>query len=765
VATTTATTTESKWTLDDKALLDSLRKILAAAEALDGAFESASDAADETADATDSLAKSLGAASKSASAFDKASAFAFKANQIKDFAKNALQGASALFEFAKGGAEAGAVAEQFERLGRLAPKLQDLKAATAGVVEETTLEGYARLANKAGLTADQMEGLAQKATVLAAESGRLGDTGEILNELLKGEAESLRNLGVHIDVASKEFEGMSETQKKLAIVQKLAAEGSQAQVDGLNAQQVAMAKAQTSIDDLVSDAQIMFAEFVTGSGAIELLQKVVTGLGSVLDFVAPVLMKVGEGFAFVLSEGGPVGLLFDGISAAVASAIDMLERVAMVLGIDTGKSVKFVARETRKELEDLAKEHRNAASAALEQSRALGILANTMGAKALDFDQIQTIVQLSESATGADTLAQSMLAAGGTFEGAKDKLVELEDALIRQKDEGELVGREYDRVEVLINETVGALDRMKKATKGATRSIKGQNDALKETASLAGVVGAFGEVVSDKLFDPTDAWALRNPGGMLARFLGTDKPSANDITAMADGFADLGIRISQSIYEPSDAWAASNPGGIIGSLLSGLQGEEGDPFQAFTDGAASFRDTFAEAASGLQEFDEVAALVAADIGVLTDAIIEITEAQKEGAKAGQLAAIGLAAAKQVTLGFIENTRARAIVSAAFEVAEGIASFANPPAAAAHFAAATAYGIAAAKAGGSASVGVGSSGGAAGSRRQVTNELDRRDLSNRAGGNVTIVNRGFGRSNDEDAQQLDQLTDRLSQLAA
>jgi hypothetical protein len=166
---------------------------------------------------------------------------------------------------------------------------------------------------------------------------------------------------VAIDLSAERFKGMTEVQKKLAIAQELAAEGSQAQVDAIDSADKAFAETQATMENLLSDLQVLFAEFLVGSGLLEHLIAIVKGLKTSFEFIAPVMKPILSVFSAIVETGGLMIPFFQAMEAAVKGAIHVLERLAQIMGLDVGRSVVDVTEKTVAKLRDLEATHYAAA--------------------------------------------------------------------------------------------------------------------------------------------------------------------------------------------------------------------------------------------------------------------------------------------------------------------------------------------------------------------------------------------------------------------
>jgi hypothetical protein len=659
--------------------------------------------------ATEDLARAQGKLtaelSKQQKVFNAMGSFANKANEIGQFAGSVLGTAKALFEFAKAGAEAAAIADVFDQLGAAAPSMESLREATAGAVDDTTLKGFAKLASDLGLTAEEMEGLAQRATTLAANTGQLANTSEVLTQLMNGEAEGLRKLGVAIDLSDEAFKGLSETQKKLAIAQQLAAEGSQAQVDALEGTQVAMAKGQAAIDNLVSEAQTMFVEFLEGSGVLELLGTILEASMRQMKAMAPALDLVAGAFKVAWMAGAPLRGLLELLAITIAEAIGMLEKVALVLGASDGKSLKSVAGKATEKLRGLEEQHYAAADAALEQARAVGVLNSQLGESALSFKEIGDLAKFSEMENGARLLADTLLDAGGTFKGAADELAVLEKRLEDQKEASdasqeatELSDAVFDELATTLARAGEELAAMEVAQKKATAATRSQAAANVEFIGvLQTMIAQFG-VLADATI--TDAAAQAET--MIAR----------------QALLDLVNSGQQALNETARQTFE------LGAALAEQTVLDIENLQRKNELIAEANELQAAQVDGMGALAKAGSLMAVSIGGQTDkwgalnsAIVGSAAAFKQAGTAQEKIGATLSAGKAITASVVDDTTTQAAILGAFEVAEAAANFANPPAAVAHGLAAALYFGVAAKGGkggggGGASAGAGTASAAA-----------------------------------------------------
>jgi hypothetical protein len=653
--------------------------------------------------------------SKQQKVFNAMGSFSNKANEIGQFAGSVIGGAKALLEFAQAGAEAAAVAATFDSLGAAVPTLEALKDATAGVVSETTLQGYAKLASDLGLTAEEMSGLAQRATALAGSQGRLGDTSEILNKMLKGEAEGLRDVGIAVDLSAAKFQGLTEAEKKLAVAQEQAALGSQEQVDSLDENQVAMLAASTSIEDMVSNLSVMIAEVVSGSGLLETLGSIIGILDNAFTLFAPAISAVGQGLKFVAD----VSEIMLGPQLALIKAI-MDQRTAHE---DAAKFIKGHVEA----LVALREEQMKHAGASKEF--AFGFKASAAGAREM-VSEINNLDATLEFAVGSfDDLSSAQINAlqktrdfeqsGKALEDmifavtdAKDQFDAMDEAVARQ-----ILGNQaYDEVSARLSRRILQLsdvhddyldivDLSSDATnKNADARDKNADAARDQAAANVELIGVLQTMIAQF--------------GVLADATITDAAAQAETMIARQALLDLVNSGQQALNETARQTFE------LGAALAEQTVLDIENLQRKNELIAEANELQAAQVDGMGALAKAGSLMAVSIGGQTDkwgalnsAIVGSAAAFKQAGTAQEKIGATLSAGKAITASVVDDTTTQAAILGAFEVAEAAANFANPPAAVAHGLAAALYFGVAAKGGkggggGGASAGAGTASAAA-----------------------------------------------------
>jgi hypothetical protein len=609
--------------------------------------------------------------SKQQKVFNAMGSFANKANEIAQFGGSTLQAAQALFEFAKGGAEAAAVVSAFEELGGSVATLERLQQATAGVVDETSLQKFGKLAADLGLTSEEMAGLAQRATELAADTGQLANTSEVLTQLLNGEVEALRKLG--IAMPEEQFAGMTEAQKKLAIAQELATQGSQAQVDSIDSSQLAFAQAEASVSELISTVSIMVADFINATHVLDILRVA-------LEVVAATVETLGS---------------------VITGSVDGVERLAMAVGLTDGQSLRGAVSATTRKLENMKIAHEASAAAALKQAQAVGVLTTALEGPRVSFDRLLTVMELTESATGPQTLADQMLIVGGSFEGAEEALADFVEEMDAANESGELVGQSMRDVENLVNAASERLVEMEKATKNQTAATSKRTAAIKELQQAQEAQSEFEAALLDEaiLAKEQEIQASFRARLELMGLLGAAQSTWNELRQqdleVTDGILEQQVREIENLQRKNELLAEADQ--QLADTIGGFESL----------GSAVTLAGNAMGGAG----DKLASLVTitGDLG----------SALKEASGANQQFGAAIAAGKAVTAAVVDDASAQAAILGLFETAESAAAFAsaNIVAGVAHAGAAALYFGVAAKGGkggggGGASAGAGTASAAA-----------------------------------------------------
>lgn len=332
-------------------------KLDAALRALDGRFAQIEKAAKKTAGATkntETRVKELASGVQKAGGAIKwlagGAVLGVAVAQLDDFARSIAGATAKARDFAKAGAAANDTARAFERLGGTAQDMERLRAATAHAVDDTSLQRFQLLADDLLLTKKEFEGVAKAATALTAKYPELGSVSENLDGILRGEAESLRKVGIVIDANSPKYKGLSEAGRKLAIAQEIAAQAADINTEALDSQSLSMAAASTKLDNFASDLQTFFADVVTGSGFLDDFTVIVDDIKAAFDenkeaikgFVKNGLNLFIKGLQTSIDLGRKFLHVMDGIDTAMngsgrvnaAGQLDQSSRLGLLRGVD-----------------------------------------------------------------------------------------------------------------------------------------------------------------------------------------------------------------------------------------------------------------------------------------------------------------------------------------------------------------------------------------------------------------------------------------------
>lgn len=241
--------------------------------------------AGEGEDANDDFGDSSDRAGKSAKGAG--ASFVVTAKQALELAGKLLGAAKAAtafaFEFGKLGAQARDIDVAWKRLGRSGQDLARLQAATARTIDATTLQTFDLLNQELGLTVEQIENVGKASTQASVLFPQVGSSAEIMTAALEGNLETLKRAGIVINEADKRYQGLSETGKKVAFAQEVAARGAMVNVDALDSQGLAYAQAEAKLADFTSDLQVFAADVIVQSGLIDSLQGGLGELGHIFE--------------------------------------------------------------------------------------------------------------------------------------------------------------------------------------------------------------------------------------------------------------------------------------------------------------------------------------------------------------------------------------------------------------------------------------------------------------------------------------------------
>jgi hypothetical protein len=679
---------------------------------------------------------------------------------LSSLASSAVRAAEALFEMGKEGASSLAILDRFNTLetGGAVASLEELRAASAGAVPDTTLQRIAILGERSGLTAQQTETLLDSVTRLAGQTGDLDQvaqrTTQALEALQGGEAGALKTLGLLPDAQKL----LGDTAKSLGVstealsskfkAQLLAQELTASSLRGdfgpaVSGAQQEFAALDTQVENLKSTMGEFVAETLVSIGVLDGLSGASEDAGEFLDENKELFAKVGEEGAKVAADEfeqlkatlellsplleslgpiiqvlaaflrGPIVVLTALVKAFILAAEiiggfflkalgDVIKAVGEVVEIfdeDLGKSIKSAGRDARdlaKAIEGEAVESWNSLAETVEDGNEV-LRDATLGVADLG-------IKASDLATDVDSATNAYARFLGAT-GGEPITVELEPSVVRIPTEEEIFPK---------NE--------RKRTAGAAGADWGRTfweASTEELNTLISEAGIFGIGLLEEKIDESSNTAARI---FWRRFFGEDQ-----IDLVSDELLSLYLRaggmggeafwsafFSQDLIFPKVALAVDDLGAALNQGIGDLT--------AFAEAQENFGDSAAEAAK---------------------TALDGTKQGIQGAKQ----AVGL---------FTEDRMAMAALEGSFQLAEAAAAFAegftNPVqfiASAAHLAAAVKYFATAGKGGGAAGGGRGGAAGGGASRaraprqRERTRERERAPLAPIV--QLFVGNRQFGQA--------------------
>lgn len=190
---------------------------------------------------------------------------------------------AAALDAARAGADANNIAAAYERLGRTSEDLDRLQRATRKTVDGTTLQGFSLLAARINGTEEELRNVAQAAVVLSRDFPDVANSAELMQAALDGNTETLRRVGIVINEADKQFQGLSESEKKLAIFQEVAARGARVNIDAISDQALAFDQADTALADFRGGLETWFSEVFINSGLLDTFKDALDDLKKIFD--------------------------------------------------------------------------------------------------------------------------------------------------------------------------------------------------------------------------------------------------------------------------------------------------------------------------------------------------------------------------------------------------------------------------------------------------------------------------------------------------
>lgn len=249
-----------------------------------------------------------------------------------------------LLAFGKEGASSIDIDERFNALGDAVPSIEKLRDAVRGTVDDTTLQKFAIMANEMGLSSEAAEGFASRVVDQAAKLGMAADAGALLTTTLKGGAETLKQIGINADISAdgfdrlkteivdqggelavtrEEYEKMSEAQRRIVIFTAqaeigIANQGKTAETAG---QQFAQVDA--TIANVISNMQVMTAQLLINSGALDAIKQVAEAVGNIFE-------KNRDTIKRLVDQG--VGILVDMLPSAIDSFSGLASMAKLLMG-------------------------------------------------------------------------------------------------------------------------------------------------------------------------------------------------------------------------------------------------------------------------------------------------------------------------------------------------------------------------------------------------------------------------------------------------
>lgn len=448
---------------------------------------------------------------------------------LKGLADKFLEVANFVHEFAGEGAIANDVAARFTG------NMQRLNASVAGTLDETTIQRFFEQFQKIGLAEADIENLNKRMTELTYELNDGRSVAEGLKKILEGSAEGMREYGVVIDVASEQFQGLSESQKKLAIALEFANQGKATDLSLMNSQAMAMDQAETQYANFISTLQGFVAETVMSEDVLgtfsELLDMVAdlfaenkdvlldlikmgldnlktlmpvisSGIklfGGALKIVIPILEIFNEYIEYTIWPAKKLAELLGDLTETKIPDLSMvsdeaagsLQRVKDNF-FGAGKEAEAAAKKTDKYADALSRVNKEAPFA----------LANKSLAELRD----KTIL----AANGAQILADSVAQSSKSYEEALQKLGEVEDATAELGDSMLFAAhwsKTIEDAQILLEQQY---NKTEKATKKSTAAMVEHASVLDILIERYGALFEAGSAWEDKPLFGTWEQALSN---------------------------------------------------------------------------------------------------------------------------------------------------------------------------------------------------------------------------------------------------------------
>lgn len=187
---------------------------------------------------------------------------------MANLAANSIQAAqeigqlvSRIVQAAESGARANSVMSNFTG------NVQKLKSASAGIFSETELQQFDIVADKLGATDREIENVLKQIAKLSA-SGTVEEPARLLKAAIQGTPEAWREVGIAVDFTDEKYKDLSETERKLALFQEIAAKGASVTASEMRGQANEVRSAQAAWADFISSMEQSLATALSESGAL-----------------------------------------------------------------------------------------------------------------------------------------------------------------------------------------------------------------------------------------------------------------------------------------------------------------------------------------------------------------------------------------------------------------------------------------------------------------------------------------------------------------
>jgi hypothetical protein len=235
-------------------------------------------------------------------------ATALAANAALELAGKVIGAAQSFAEFVREGDRARAVMTGFDALGGTAKDMEALKVATKGMVDDTTLQKMFNLGKGLGLANDEIVDLAK---VAGGAAGRLEkDLGDVFEQIVKGAPNMsfeelkanglptlqsgemlMRELAVSL---GKTTDQITAQEKAQFGVNKVREAGAALAKEFGDSNAAASAQATASLDNLIGNTQVLFAEMFQASGGADALGVAFDQIFTLIQEHKPTLEAVGQ---------------------------------------------------------------------------------------------------------------------------------------------------------------------------------------------------------------------------------------------------------------------------------------------------------------------------------------------------------------------------------------------------------------------------------------------------------------------------------------